>query len=246
MPESSWSYTKERFRRSGGLTIGEDAGVAVVSALIGWGILDRESAAENAVGAMVIGLGGAVAWQLVRLVVRFVWTVPKEMHVEALRQVKEIEAQRHELGESIREMETQAAERPPVTRAEWMEMAREFRALPDSSVRADYDSKREVRHRWHVSGQFAVPQVEVLCKRAGTMLLASPNLIKCLTYDVWAEEDPMSRWLEYLRKQRAFSTNRFHHRETATGVRLLDQVSCIEELPAASARACIECSSAEM
>jgi len=83
MSESFWSYVKERFGRSGGLTIGEDARAAVVSAWIGWRVLDRETAIENAVGAVVVGLGGAVAWQLLRLVVRFVWTVPKETHVEA-------------------------------------------------------------------------------------------------------------------------------------------------------------------
>ena len=122
MPES---YFKQRARRSGGLTLGEDAGVAVIGAIIGWAILDRQSAFENAVGGLVIGLGGALMWQVLRWVLRFLFTVPRKMHADVI-------AERDQALARVSQLQA----RPPVTADHWMALSKEFSAISDRSVQA--------------------------------------------------------------------------------------------------------------
>lgn len=82
MPRSAWSHLKSRAKRSGGLSLWEDGTVAVVATIIGYLVLDRKSARENAIAALIIGLGAAITWQILRFIWRFFWTVPREVEAE--------------------------------------------------------------------------------------------------------------------------------------------------------------------
>lgn len=71
-----------------------------MSAIIGWFILDRPSAVENAIAATVIGLGSGVIYQLLLWSCRFIFTVPKEMQDVALGRIGELEARVEEIERS--------------------------------------------------------------------------------------------------------------------------------------------------
>ncbi len=230
------SYFRQRVRQSGGLTLGEDAGAAAIAAVIGWLILDRQSAAENAIGAIVIGLGGAAVWQFVRLVFRFVWTAPRAMHAA-------IESERDAALARIKQLEAGK----PISRAEWMEMAALFEKVQDLAVRADWSST-SAGESWRVCGGMpvAVRQAESLCKRAGTMLLASPRVTAGLADRVRAERDPLNRWLEFLRDRPGGLRVTLHGWEGDSADGHPVYGGAIDNLPTTSAHVCVECSAQEI
>ncbi|MFN2509240.1 MAG: hypothetical protein ABR589_10770 [Chthoniobacterales bacterium] len=171
MAESNF---RQRVRRSGGLTLREDGGIAAATVAIALVSLDRQTASEKAIDAVAFGLGAAVLWQLVRWAAGFLFTVPAEMHREAL-------AERDVALARVAELEA----RKPVTRAEWMEMANEFKTVPDLAVRADWSST-SVGESWRICGAMPVAnrQTEALCNRAGMMLLASPRIAASFSENV--------------------------------------------------------------
>jgi hypothetical protein len=79
--KSGWQHFKTRGKRAGGLSLKQDIFVAVLTALIGYFVLDVKSARDAAV-ALAIGLAAGVVWQLLRFVWRFLWTVPREFEAE--------------------------------------------------------------------------------------------------------------------------------------------------------------------
>lgn len=56
----------------------QDAVIAGIATLIGFAVLDRQEAWQNAVGAIVIGLGAGLVYQTLKVIGRFIWTVPRE------------------------------------------------------------------------------------------------------------------------------------------------------------------------
>ncbi len=80
--KSAWEHCKTRAKRAGGWSPWQDIVVAILATIIGYIVLDRKSARENAVIALVIGLGAGIAWQILKFIWRFLWSVPREMEAE--------------------------------------------------------------------------------------------------------------------------------------------------------------------
>ncbi|HUE89359.1 MAG TPA: hypothetical protein VMO26_25040, partial [Vicinamibacterales bacterium] len=70
---------------------------AVLVAAVGWFVLDRESAIENAVSAIVVGLAAGAIYQLSAYAYRFVWTVPLKMYEEDRKAITRLESERDAL-----------------------------------------------------------------------------------------------------------------------------------------------------
>jgi hypothetical protein len=79
--KSAWEHCKTRAKRAGKLSLKQDIFVAVLTAIISYLVLDKKSA-RDAVTATVIGLVAGVAWQILRFIWRFLWTVPREFEAE--------------------------------------------------------------------------------------------------------------------------------------------------------------------
>jgi hypothetical protein len=236
MSESAWSYLKLRAKRVGRPSVLEDAGVAVITAAIGYVFLDRPNASAKAVEALGYGLGAAVLWQVARWTGRFLFTAPLELHNSAL-------AERDAALGSLKSLE----ERRPVTRDEWMMMASEFKSVQDLAVRASWD-KNPHHEGWLLTGQMpvAIAHTEALCQRAGAMLLASPRVAARLSDRVRAHQNPVHRWLQFAREQRLTQMVMLNVSASVHGESIPVEAGYLENVPVVSARVCIECSAEEI
>ena len=88
--KSAWQHCKARAKRAGGLSLWQDAIVALLAAFIGYRVLDVKSARDATI-ALAIGLVAGVVWQLLRFVWRFLWTIPREWEAERDDALAELE-----------------------------------------------------------------------------------------------------------------------------------------------------------
>jgi hypothetical protein len=132
----------------------------------------------------------------------------------------------------------------PVTGAEWMQMATEFRNVRDVAVRAEWH-KDPIRESWSLAGPMpvALEHTKALCTRAGAMLLGSPRLAVALSERVRAHEDPVDRWLEFIREQ---PQTRMQVLDMSHTIAIPVEGGYIQDVPTVSARACIACSADEI
>lgn len=128
----------------------------------------------------------------------------------------------------------------PVTGAEWIQMATEFRNVRDVGVRAEWH-KDPQRESWSLAGSIpgALEQTKALCTRAGAMLLGSPRLAAALSERVRAHEDPVNRWLEFIKEQ---PQTRVQVLDMSHTIAIPVEGGYIQDVPTVSARACIACS----
>jgi hypothetical protein len=131
----------------------------------------------------------------------------------------------------------------PVTGAEWLQMATEFQNVRDLAVRAEWHKDPD-RESWSLAGSMpaALDHTDVLCRRAGAMLLASPRVATALSERVRAHEDPVDRWLQFIREQ---PQTRMQVLDMSHTIALPVEGGYIRDVPTVSARACIACSADE-
>lgn len=139
----------------------------------------------------------------------------------------------------------------PITRDDWMDMSRQFAALRDRKQPALYEppvlatwSQAAEGESWALNGPTEIlRELQALCKRAGAMLLKSPNVAAKLSPKVLAYEDPVNRWLEFLRTQ-----PRVEPRFTGSGIvyGTATKSETFESLAALSAVVCVSCSAEEI
>ena len=89
-------------------------------------------------------------------------------------------------------------------------------------------------------------ELEVLCRQAGTMLLKSPNVAAQLSGAVHAHTRPDWRWYEFLKDTSGLS--RLDHGVAMEDGKPVETVFFgeLSDLKSKSARACIECATAEI
>jgi hypothetical protein len=148
---------------------------------------------------------------------------------------------------------TQLEAGKPITRAEWMDMANQFGALRDRPLPALWEHGG-ITATWHQVGEresWALwggtsetrRELKALCKRAGAMLLKSPNVVQQLSPRVRAHHDPVDRWLELLREEPDLSP-----RLTGSGNEFGTPAKSetFESLASLSAAVCVSCSAEEI
>lgn len=190
--KSAWQHTKDRARRAAAdFSILEDSVIAVLSALIGFAVLKKESAIENAIIAIACGLGGGCIWQLLKVLWAFLWKVPRDLEEERDLAV-------------IGKIETEtAANAARNLNAEWKELAARFEKAPNY-VRADWQCIRKdnatISETWRFAGDVNT-QMETLCRYAGSLLTKSSNTAH-LSDDSKAQSNAAWRWLFCLKDDR--------------------------------------------
>jgi hypothetical protein len=233
MAESTWAYLKQRFRRTGGLTLREDGGIAAATVALALGFLDRQTATEKAIDAVGYGLGAAMVYQLARWAVRFLFTVPREMHNDLLAE-KDLALARVAALEAHR----------PVASDDWMDMAKEFRSVEDFGVYG-ITSLAGGQELWEIHGYIDTGrQLRALCKRAGAMLLMSPRVAAGLSPKVRQVHDPVSRWFELLKEQPYVEANITPFTGMDKGTPIRNEK--FEKVGTLSAAVCMNCSAEEV
>ncbi len=139
---------------------------------------------------------------------------------------------------------TRAHDERTVTGAEWTQMATEFRNVRDVAVRAMWHKDPD-GESWSLAGPMPVTldHTRALCKRAGAMLLGSPRLAAALSERVRAHDDPVDRWLEFIREQ---PQTRLQVLDMSHTIAIPVEGGYIQDVPSVSARACIACSADEV
>ena len=138
-----------------------------------------------------------------------------------------------------------AEERKSIGRADWLQLAKDFESCPQQ-LRAEYS-----RHglpgqdSWYIGGWTPSDKCKSLCRMAGTMLISSRQVRYALSEEVRPVSDPIYRWLYFLKERRhldnyLFAVETFPDGQTA-GV----YSGYINNLPEASAAACIDCAAKE-
>jgi hypothetical protein len=139
---------------------------------------------------------------------------------------------------------TRAHDGRPVIGAEWLQMATEFQNVRDLTVRAEWHRDPD-RESWSLAGSLpaALDHTNVLCRRAGAMLLGSPRVAAVLSERVRAHGDPVDRWLQFIREQ---PRTRMQVLDMSHTIALPVEGGYIRDVPTVSARACIACSADEV
>jgi hypothetical protein len=159
------------------------------------------------------------------------------------QRVLSVSAERDHARARVRQLEA----RPPITRAEWMEMAGLFEKLQNTPVQADWNKSPE-QEFWLLTAIIghAVPHVDTLCRRAGEMLLASPRVATKLSDRVRAQESPLYRWLQFVGEQPIATMVIVDISASADGVPIPVEGGYIANVPLASAHVCVQCSADEI
>jgi hypothetical protein len=91
------AYFRERIRASGRLHIRRDAAIGVAVAVVTWLASGRSDPLAKVVAAIEGAIAGVVLVELTAFVWRFVWTVPRQMHLDSARGIKQLLAERDAL-----------------------------------------------------------------------------------------------------------------------------------------------------
>jgi hypothetical protein len=219
-------------RRTGGLTLREDGGIAAATVALALAFLDRQTATEKAIDAVGYGLGAAVIYQLARWAVRFLLAAPRELHAEAL-------AERDRALARVAELEAHR----PMTADDWMNTANDFQSADEGDIYALWSQKGD-DESWGIYGHMeSARQIEALCTRAGAMLLSSPRVAAKLSERVRSRTLHLDRWLQLLREQKNVvpaQTGSGSEHGTPT------KTETYERLTALSAAVCVSCSAEEI
>jgi nucleoside 2-deoxyribosyltransferase len=133
---------------------------------------------------------------------------------------------------------------------DWKELASKFEdstKLRVPQVVADY-TQGEGLDSWNWRGGpvAVVRNLEALCKLAGKLLVASPNVSRSIAPEIRAQPDPVSRWLFYLKEKRgAFKVTGHGTTRSETGGEIDSVYGSIEGVAALSASECLSCAADE-
>ena len=146
---------------------------------------------------------------------------------------------------SVELVQESPAKSDAVDREDWLQLAKDFESCP-KQLRGEY-----TRHglpgidAWRISGWSHPDKCRSLASLAGTMLLRSPRVCAELSDQVRSCADPMYRWLYFL-KERSHLDNYIALAEPLDDGRTAGvYAGYINNLPEASAAACIECAAKE-
>lgn len=134
---------------------------------------------------------------------------------------------------------------------EWKKLSASFGEVAKilmPSISADYVGSKE-RESWNLRGgpNTIVKRLESLCKLAGNLLIASPNVSRNLPSELAANPDPINRWFFYLKiKPGAFKNVGLAYETSDTGEKIHYQLGSIEDLASVSSSECISCAADEV
>jgi hypothetical protein len=92
--------------------------------------------------------------------------------------------------------------KPPITSKDWQDLSVE--AEKCEGLRVDHHWNSNNEHSWNVTGDRHYEICEMLLRRAGNMLLKSPNVSITLSSVVLTEADSLIRWMLYMDEHSAF------------------------------------------
>lgn len=135
---------------------------------------------------------------------------------------------------------------------EWKDLAAKFESLSRNPlsmhVRADWqcqrNNNRTIYESWSLTGAGNHTQVETICLYAGTLLAKSPAVIQQLPDPIKKEENPVWRWLFFLKGTSSYFKHDSSYGKDDNGTLYL--MGSLREVAAASVNACIKCAAAEM
>jgi hypothetical protein len=172
---------------------------------------------------------------------------------EVMQAVYERDANRQELLAEAEKQAEQAKHGAAASRpsrdwqGDWKELSTRFGEMANILIAADYVGSSE-DESWNLRGSPAVVvrRLESLCKLAGNLLIASPNVSRNLPSDLRAHPDPINRWLFYLKiRPGAFKNVGYGAGTSGTGEKIHYQMGSIEQLATVSASECISCAADE-
>lgn len=135
---------------------------------------------------------------------------------------------------------------------EWKDLAAKFESLSrdplSMHVRADWQCQRSnnrtIYESWDLTGAGNHTQVEAICLYAGTLLAKSPAVIQQLPDPIKKEENPVWRWLFFLKGTSSYFKHDSSYGKDDNGTLYL--MGSLRDVAAASVNACIKCAAAEM
>lgn len=135
---------------------------------------------------------------------------------------------------------------------EWKDLAAKFESLSrdplSMHVRADWqcqrNNNRTIHESWDLTGVGNHTQVEAICLYAGTLLAKSPTVIQQLPDPIKTEENPVWRWLFFLKGTSSYFKHDSSCGKDDNGTLYL--MGSLRDVAAASVNACIKCAAAEM
>jgi hypothetical protein len=130
---------------------------------------------------------------------------------------------------------------------DWKDLANEFKGYAAFSLRADWHHT-SAGEGWYVSGTDTRIKhgVEVLCRNAGRLLIASPRVSETIPGNIRSLADPMERWFYYLKTKGTFYKANFYGTEQFKDGTVFNAYGgAIESLATASANECLDCAGQE-
>ena len=146
---------------------------------------------------------------------------------------------------AARDVENES-EAPRITSGDWERLGHR---ISESCQFLRADSQREKEwptEQWRIAGGRNEMCVSLL-RKAGAMLLKSPNVKSNIPDFITLESDDLVRWLAYLKHRGHHESNNYYEHEDDEGVRRFGGVlGSIPQLPHSSAVVCEECSALEL
>jgi len=172
-------------------------------------------------------------WMLLILGV-VIWRLVDYSHREISARDKRIEEHEHEFSGKWEQLASQFDKIPRTVTVQWQHGGLTF-------------TGEKIQDLWTIRGEGYL-DIMPLCKKAGTMLLLSPKVLMRLSDKVKSEPNPVDRWLHFLKENHGALKIDSHPAvfRDHDGNEQIILMGDINELGAASARACADCSAEEL
>jgi hypothetical protein len=125
---------------------------------------------------------------------------------------------------------------------EWKEQSEKFNLVSKHGIRADWHDTSAGKG-WRICGGNTEGNrhLEVLCKMAGNLLIASPQISATIPPHIKTEADPTLRWLYYLKENRnGYESEHLEAYEVLDGKKRFVHMGTIRDLGMASANQCLD------
>ena len=137
-------------------------------------------------------------------------------------------------------------EKESVRSSDWQQLAAKFESSP-KQLRATWNRyEKPAMEKWDIGGWTEADKCRALCRLAGAMLTRSRRVRHELPEEILESDDPMDRWLNFLKKLRGFDDYRSGVESLDDGSNSLVSVGVINSVTERSVAACIECAAKEM
>ena len=152
-------------------------------------------------------------------------------HVKAITAAKEVERE---------------AESPRITSGDWEHLGQRI-AQSCQFLRADSQQEKEwANEHWRLAGG-SNEMCQSLLRKAGAMLLKSPNVRKTLPPLIAQEADPLIRWFAYLKYRGQHRVDNYYEYVDDAGEKHFGgTLGSIPQLAYSSSVICEECSASEL